>query len=202
MLRHSTIRSAVIGGVFGTLALVASARPASAQADGPPLPLHLTAFAVNMSGDGPAWAGTVDITIERWSPAADHDRLLDVLVRKGPEKLLSALQDSGPRAGYISAPGQLGWDIHHAEWQKGEDGGYRVVFATDRPISVREAIVHPRSRDYEFMLCEIRMGGNGVGKGTLATLARVSYDKKKQAVKVENYGIEPLRLTQVRVSGT
>jgi hypothetical protein len=32
--------------------------------------------------------------------------------------------------------------------------------------------------------------------------AKVSYDKKKQQIEIENYGIEPVRLSRVRVSGT
>lgn len=201
MVRRSRIRLAVIGSVCGTLVLAANVHPIGAQTDGPPLPLHLTAFAVNMSGVGPASAGTVDITIERWSTDGEHDRLLDVLVQNGSEKLLSTLQDSKRRAGFINAPGQLGWAIHYARWQPGEDGGYRVIFATDRPISFWEARANPRSRDYEFMLCEIHMGGNGVGEGKLANLAKVSYDKKEKQIEIENYGIEPVRLTEVKVSG-
>ena len=199
-LRRSRIRLGVIGVVCGALALAANVRPAGAQTNGPPLPLHLTAFAVNMTGVGPATAGVVDITIERWSTEADHDRLLDVLVQKGPESLLSALQDTEPRVGYINTPGQIGWDLHFAKWLPGEDGGYRVVFATNRFISFWELRTSPRSRDYEFMLCDIRMGGNGVGQGTLSNLAKVSYDKKQKTVEIEDYGIEPIRLTDVRVS--
>jgi hypothetical protein len=198
-LRRSRIHLAVAGGVCGILALAANARPADAQTDGPPLPLHLTAFAVNMTGVGRATAGTVDITIERWSSGAEHDRLVDVLVQKGPEQLLSALQDTEPRAGFINAPGQLGWDLHYAQWQPGADGGYRVVFATNRPIGLWEVRTSPRSRDYEFMLCEIHMGGDGVGEGKLSNLARVSYDKKGKKIEIEDYGIEPVRLSEVRV---
>lgn len=46
------------------------------------------------------------------------------------------------------------------------------------------------------------MGGSGVGEGKLANLAKVSYDKKEQQIEIENYGIEPVRLSKVRVSGT
>lgn len=77
-----------------------------------------------------------------------------------------------------------------------------ATFATDRPISFREARANLRSRDYEFIVCEIQMGGNGVGEGKLANLAKVSYDKKRQQIEIENYGIEPVRLSVVRVSGT
>jgi hypothetical protein len=197
LLPRSIFRPAVVGGVSAMLILAANVRPAGAQPGGPPLPLHLTAFAVNMTGVGRALSGTVDITIDRWSTGAEHDRLLNVLVQKGSEPLLSALQDE-PRAGYINAPGQLGWDLRYARWQPGPDGGYRVYFATDRPIGFWEAFANPRSRDYGFMLGKIDMDGHGVGQGKLSNLAKVTYDKKEKAVEVEDYGTEPLRLTDVR----
>jgi hypothetical protein len=56
-----------------------------------------------------------------------------------------------------------------------------------------------RSADYDFMLCEIRLGPDGKGEGKLATAAKISYDKEKGQVEVEDYGIEPVRLTQVTV---
>lgn len=201
MLRPSIVRRVVIASICSILTLSASDRSASAQTNEPRLPLRLTAFAVNMSGVGQATSGTVDITVERWSTDGERDRLLDVLVQKGSERLLSTLQGIRPRAGFINAPGSLSWDIYFARWEPGEDGGYRVIFATDRPISFWEARANPRSRDYEFMLCEIHLGSSGVGEGKLATLAKVSYDKKAKRIEVENYGNEPVRLTEVRVRG-
>jgi hypothetical protein len=65
------------------------------------------------------------------------------------------------------------------------NGRPMATFATDRPISFREARANLRSRDYEFIVCEIRMGGNGVGEGKLANLAKVSYDKKRQQIEIE-----------------
>jgi hypothetical protein len=72
------------------------------------------------------------------------------------------------------------------------------VFATDRPMGFREVRANSRSREYAFMLCEIDMNGHGVGQGKLSNLAKVSYDKKQKAVEIETYGIEPVRLTEVR----
>jgi hypothetical protein len=48
------------------------------------------------------------------------------------------------------------------------------------------------------------LGGiwDGVPSPGPRNLAKVSYDKKKQQIEIENYGIEPVRLSKVRVSGT
>ena len=80
-----------------------------------------------------------------------------------------------------------------------EGGSKRIVFATDRPMSFYEARNDTRSSDYEFMLCEMRIGADGKGEGKLAVSTKISYDKDKKSVEIENYGQEPVRLTQVTV---
>ena len=104
-----------------------------------------------------------------------------------------------PRAGYIRTTRSLGWDIQYAREDPLPDGGRRIVFATDRPMSFNELWNRPRSSEYEFMLCEIHLGKDGTGEGKLATLAKVTYDKAKNRIEIENYGIEPVRLTRVEV---
>src|SRR5438067_13672856 len=77
-------------------------------------PEKFTAFAVNMGNlNGRTSAGTVEISVERWSTDAERTTLLDTLVEKGPEKLLDALQ-STKRVGYIKTPESIGYDLHYA----------------------------------------------------------------------------------------
>src|SRR4029078_3751356 len=61
------------------------------------------ANAIATGTPGPAAAGSVEITIERWSSDAERDRLMTALLEKGPEKLLDELQRL-PRVGYIRTP--------------------------------------------------------------------------------------------------
>jgi hypothetical protein len=161
--------------------------------------LRLNAFAVNLSGIGRARAEQLQIVIDRWSTEAEHDKLLDVLKDRGSDKLLDALQAIRPRAGYIRTTTSLGWDIQYAREHPLPDGGRRIVFATDRPMSFFELRNDTRSHEYEFMLCEIRLGKDGSGEGKLAALAKISYDKAKNQIEIENYGLEPVRLTRVEV---
>ena len=56
---------------------------------------------------------------------------------KGADKLLDALTGT-PKVGSIQTPGSLGWDLHFAERTPGQDGGERVIVATDRPITFSE----------------------------------------------------------------
>jgi hypothetical protein len=163
--------------------------------------LSLRAFAVNMSGVGRANAGTIDIVVERWSTDEEREKLRGVLIEKGGEKLLDALQKVRPRAGYIRTSTSLGWDLSFAREMPVEGGGRRIVLATDRPMSFVEARNQPRSADYEFLLIDIRLGKDGKGTGKLAGAAKVEYDKGSNTLQIENYGIEPVRLTQVEVVG-
>jgi hypothetical protein len=180
------------------LLLLGMAAPALAQPGEPRLPLKLTSFAVNMDASSRATStGRIDITIERWSTDGERDRLLQALIDKGSGKLLSTLQKIKPRAGYVKSDRTLAWDIYYARLHPGEDGGYRLVFATDRPISFWEARNNTRSSEYEFMLCEIHMDRNGAGQGKLAVMAKVTWDKKTKAIEIENFDIEPVRLTTV-----
>jgi hypothetical protein len=164
--------------------------------------LMLRAFAVNMTGVGGATAGTLDIVVERWSTDEEREKLRGVLVEKGGgDALLSAVQHIKPRCGYIRTSRSLGWDIQYCREAPLPDGGRRVILATDRPLSFREARNRPRSIDYQFLLVEMRLNKDGKGEGKLASAAKVSYDKDTQTVEIENYGQEPVRLTQVEVVG-
>lgn len=177
------------------LLLLASAALYAAQE---PL-LMLRAFAVSMPRGR---AGTLDIVIERWSTDDEREKLRGVLAEKGGgDALLAAIQRVKPRCGFIRRSGTLGWDIQFCRETPLPDGGRRIILATDRPINFREARSQPRSIDYQFMLIEIRLKADGKGEGKLAEAAKVAYDKDTNTVEIENYGQEPVRLTQVEVVG-
>jgi hypothetical protein len=184
---------------FVTLALVAVtlmaglSRPA-AQSNLPGEKFR--AFAVNMSGVGRTGSGTVDIVIDRWSSDAEREQLIKVFLEKGPEKLLDALQDT-KRVGYIRDPQSLGWDLRFARQVQGEDGGRRIIVVTDRPIGFAEARNRPRTMDYPFTLIELHLDKDGNGEGKASVATKITYDKKKGTVELENYGTQPVMLTKV-----
>lgn len=182
-----------------SLALPLALGAVSAAAADKPV-LSLTATAVNMSGVGRPGATQLTIVIERWSTDEERGKLVDTLVEKGSDKLLDVLDDIKPRAGFIRTSRSLGWDIQYARVQDLPSGGKRIIFATDRPMNFYELRNNTRSSDYEFMLCEIRLSADGrKGEGKLATAAKISYDRAEKRVEIENYGQQPVRLTQVSV---
>ena len=160
-----------------------------------------TGFAINMnSGPGPGTA-TVDFTIERWSTDAERDQLLAILQEeKDPnranEKLLQALQRM-PKVGYIRTPNTLAWDLRFARQSALEDGGRRIVLATDRPIGFREARNQPRSIDYPFTIVEVQLDKNDKGVGKILTGTKIFIDKNNNLV-LENYSQQPVRFNEIR----
>ena len=173
-----------------------------------PLPLRMTAFAVNMSNVASGKTTAVmDIRITRWSTQKQREDLITTATEKGQDALLRALQKM-PDHGRISIPGwqgpdphnaRLGWVLHYAYETPGEDGGYRIGIATDRYIGMWEARNQPRTIDYPFSLIEIRMGKDGKGVGKMAVATKIDYDKKKKQIVLENYSSEPVRLNDVKI---
>jgi hypothetical protein len=141
---------------------------------------------------------TLDIAIERWTSDTEFAKLKDTLVEKGGASLLNELQNVKPRVGYIRRTGGgIGWDLRYACKSEQSAGGYRVVFATDRPMSFAERSTNPRSAQYEFLVGEIRIGSDGKGEGKLVPMASVEYDEESRSIHIENFATEPVRLTQV-----
>lgn len=160
-------------------------------------PATFTAFAINMSNvDTASRAGTIEIRIERWSTEAERDRLVTTFKERGAEALLDALEDL-PRAGYIRAPGSLGYHLHYA-WQAPlPEGGRQIVLLTDRYIGFWEARNRPRSIEYPFTLVELRLGPNNEGVGKVSIAAKIT-GASNDTIALENFASEPVRLTEVR----
>jgi hypothetical protein len=175
---------------IGSAALLSLA--VSAQTMG--TPERYTASAMNINNGA---AGNIDITVERWSTDKQRDALMAVMLQKGPEKLLDALQDM-PRMGHFGAPGNLSWDIHFARKVPLPDGGERVVLITDRKIGFWEAANQPRSIDYPFTVIELRLNRDGDGEGKMSIATKIIADKEHNIVSLENYDTQPVRLTNVR----
>jgi hypothetical protein len=183
---------------FTSIALIAVSAAAiltfSASAQTMGTPERYTASAFNLNNGR---AGTIDITVNRWSTDKQRDALMAVVVEKGPEKLLDALQDM-PAMGHFGAPGNLSWDIHFARKMPLPDGGERVVLITDRRISFWEARNQPRSYDYPFTVIELHLNRDGEGEGKMSIATKVIYDKKENMITLENFQTTPVQLTNVK----
>ena len=165
---------------------------ASAQTMGSPE--RYTASAININT---GQAGNIDITVNRWSTDKDRDALIATMLKKGPEKLLDALQDM-PAMGHFGAPGNLSWDIHFARRRPLPEGGERITLITDRRIGFWEAANQPRSIDYPFTVIELRVNRDGEGEGKMSLATKVIYDKKDNMISLENFQTSPVLLNNIR----
>jgi len=157
-------------------------------------PERFTALAVNMDRGGTA---SIEIAVNRWSTDAERDKLLNVLMEKGPDKLLDVLQDM-PRVGYFRNVQSIGYDIHYARHTPLPEGGERVVLATDRRIGFWEAANRPRSIDYPFTVIELHLNKDGEGEGKMSVATKIIADKENKIVTLENYATSPVLLQGVK----
>jgi hypothetical protein len=190
--RNSANFGLFCAGLAVSAALGLGAAGAGAQSNG--VGERFTAVAVDLDRGAQT---PLQIVIERWTSDADRDRLMSVMLNQGADKLLDALKDA-PKVGYIRTNTSLGWDLHFARRVPGEDGGERIVIATDRPMSSAELWHRPRSVDYPFTVIEMRVNRDGQGDGTLSFATKVIPDRENNIVTLENYGQQRTRLQQVK----
>ena len=205
-LRLHTI--SVVAAVVGFSVLMPPADVAARQSGQElTLPLRLTAWAVNMSNIGTGRNEIVDIRITRWTTPEERRNLLATVVEDNPDRLMKALVKL-PSHGRMRVPGHtgpdphkivLGWDLHYAWHVPLDEGGHRIVLATDRYVTFQEARANPRTMDYPFTLLDIRLDRNGEGVGKASVATKISFDKKKNIMELENYSSEPVRLQQVKI---
>lgn len=176
-----------------SLVVAAAAVPASQETKAP---VRYTATAINMDPTVRMNAALVDLHVTRWSSDEERKQLLDVLVEKGQDRLLRALQGM-PRAGTIKTPDSLTYDLRYARNSVAEDGGERIVLVTDREIAMWETATMSRTLDYPFMVIELHLDKTGHGEGKLTVATKLSVSRDGQIV-MENYGTQPVRLSNVK----
>jgi hypothetical protein len=161
-----------------------------------------------MANIAPGRNAVIEIRIDRWTSPEERTKLLSTVVENKPDRLMDALLDL-PSHGRMRIPGHtgpdpmkvvLGWDLHYAWHQPLDEGGHRIMLATDRYITFQEARSNPRTMDYPFTLLEIRLDRNGEGVGKASVATKIRFDKKKNIMELENYSSEPVRLQQVKIS--
>jgi hypothetical protein len=140
----------------------------------------------------------MQIVVNRWSTESERDKLMSAASTYRSGELLDTLQDLKP-VGYIKIDQNLAWDVHFAQTTPGEDGAEHIVLITDRPTRPFEFFRYSRSLEYPFTVIELNVNAGKVeGSGTYASAAKITPFKKDNFVLAENYGLERVRLTQVK----
>src|SRR5262245_51366406 len=177
--------------VYAAAGALALAVPLTAQPNR--APERFTALAVNLESPRLAMTGTVEIVVNRWSTDQERDRLLAVLLEKGPEKLLDALQDT-PRVGYIRTTDSVSYDLNLSRRTRGEEGGERIEVVTGRDFRFWPIINQSGAIDYSFAVIELRINRDGQGEGQMSLVTKIM----GKALAPEECATRPVSLQRVR----
>jgi hypothetical protein len=157
---------------------------------------RFTANAVSTSPQYGTGQQIVEITVDRWSPNAERERLVSALQTKGPDELLKQLQKNKP-VGRIRTPDSLGYDLRYAQQTPLPEGGRMIVIATDRPIGFWEATQRPRSFDYPFTVIQMKLNREGNGTGTLSYATRITAHENN-VIELEDFATQPIMLNNIK----
>lgn len=168
----------------------------------------ITGLALSMSNVATGANQSIQIMINKWSSPDQRKLLIDTFLEKKQDGLEDALQKQ-PEMGRFNFPGymgpdpnntmRLGTDIRYARSESLPDGGRKIVIITPRVIGFAEARNQPRTVDYPFSLFEMHFDKDGKGQGKLAYATQIQFDKKKNAIGLEYWSSEPVRLNELRL---
>lgn len=191
--------------ILGMLVIVAGGVTTSAQNAEK---IRISGWALNFSNIATGANQTIQIDIDNWSTTSTRDHLIATFLEKKQNGLLSELQKL-PEIGRWRFPGYMGPDpnniyrlgtpLRYAMNHPGPDKTRRIVIMTDRIIGFQEARNQPRTIDYPFTLMEMHFDASGKGEGRMAAYTQLNFDKKKNAIEIENYSSEPVRLNELKL---
>jgi hypothetical protein len=179
-------------GVAAGLAVILSGSTLPAQTMGEREEFTANAIVNDNIGAG---MGRVIMRVTRWSTEAERGLLTRTLLKSGANDLLDVLQDQ-KSVGTIRTPDSLGYDLRYAHQEPSEEGGRRIVIATDRPMSFWESVNRPRTVDYPFTVIQMELDKNGEGKGTMSYATKII--ARGNTIELENFSSSPVMLTEIR----
>jgi len=195
---HVRLIAKVRGGLGVVLAILCGAALLGAQSEKPAKPKKLnelyTSTAFVRTGARSGMIG-VNLYVDAYSTDEEVIQLAQTLREKGSEGLLKAVSKLKGK-GRLAPTGHVGTDIKVIRVRKTETGR-RIFLVTDRPLAFLELYNSTRSRDYSFGVIQLDLDEQGKGEGVMLAATKISFDKENQ-LELEHYGIDPVRLTNIR----
>jgi len=155
----------------------------------------IQANALRMAGGSQSSRFTV--TLDRYSSDDERAMWREAFAAGGQEALIARWQEENPRVGTCSFSQTLGYQIRAAISAPTENGGRRIVMATDRPIAGFELMRGTHSQDFPIGWIQIEVDAEGKGEGILVGAAELVVEDGR--LVVNTYGSEPVRLMGVTV---
>ena len=134
------------------------------------------------------------LTINNYTADADVLRLTDMLKRDGQDAFWKAIENE--KQGRIQIGSGLNRDLN-AIWITQTEEGRKISAIAERWIGFGEMRRGGRSLDYPFTYIELYVEEDGDVEGTLFPAARVRY-KGDKTIEIENFGIYPARLVNIK----
>src|SRR5581483_1252841 len=134
------------------------------------------------------------LTINNYTPEAEVNRLTDLLRRGGQDDFWHAVEKD--KRGTIQIGSGLSRDLN-AVWITQTEEGRKISAIAERWLGFGELRRGARSVDYPFTYIELWVQEDGDVEGTLFPAARVRY-KGDKTIEVENFGIYPARLVNIK----
>lgn len=161
----------------------------------PAVPAQYAAVAFGQSGSMAGKSFGLTIYLQQLTSDGEIDELVSTLKHKGPNGLVSALEDMKDK-GRVAPSGSVGTGMRVVRIHPTKGSGQHIVLATNRPISFPELYHGTRSRDYQFGIVVLNVDKDGKGSGSFAPLCKVKFNKKNE-LEIEHYGQKPFRLANV-----
>src|SRR5690349_12818895 len=134
------------------------------------------------------------LTITSYTPESEVRRLQDLLSREGQDDFQKVIGKE--KRGTIQIGTGLGLDLN-AVWVTQTSEGRKLSALAERWLGFGELRRGARSTDYPFTYIELWIQEDGGIEGTLFPAARVRA-RGGNTLEVENFGIYPARLTNVK----
>ena len=184
---------------FGICCLSVTGFAQSTSKPEKPKPEHFAAVAYLPRGAART-ASHVDIRIKGYSTDAETQQLAATLIDRGQDALMKALEKM-KEIGSINLSSRVGFYDFKLVRSRPTETGRRIVAVTDRPFGFLESYYSGRSKDYDLgiLILDVKKDKKGkeVGEGTLFYAAKVKIVNGNQ-VEIEHYGIDPIRLANLR----
>jgi hypothetical protein len=154
-------------------------------------------YAMSMGNIATGARGRIQLYITRWTPDEERQHLAQALVQGGNEALRDAF-DQVEETGRIRVGTRNSYPLYYAREFMLDSGIRRIILGTNRPISFIEAAANPRTRDYDLSLIIIDLEADDTGSGIAAVGVQLVVNPDNGVLQIENYGTEPVRLTNIK----
>jgi hypothetical protein len=161
----------------------------------PAIPAQYAATAFGQAGSAAGRNFSLNIYVQELSSNAEIDALVGTLRSKGPDGLVSAM-DNIKEKGRVTPTGSVGTAMRVVRIRLTKNGGRHIVLVTNRPIALAEMTNNTRSRNYPFAIVVLNVDKDGKGTGSFAPICTIRFNKKDD-VEIEHYGQKPFRLANV-----